>query len=153
MAVLPQYQPTLDHRSEQLAYARNPTGTADALNERIIPDCYRWIDITKFKEELDRTEGAASGVKLLIQEVASINVPKVEAHEFATMYMQRNPPGAMPGCTTTTNGDPSMGGNPIRGTAAFYEMCGHIKTSMECLPQDFGYDPDWERISRPFTSV
>ncbi len=58
------------------------------------------------------------------------------------MYMQRNPPGAMPGCTTTTNSDPSLGRQPIRTTAAFYEMCGQIETSLECLPQDFGYRPD-----------
>ncbi len=88
------------------------------------------------------TKGAAPDAKLLIQEVASINIPKVEPHEFATMYMQRNPRGTMPGCFTTTNGDPCMGGSVIRGTAAFYKMCGRIKASLECLPQDFGYDPD-----------
>ncbi len=97
-------------------------GTADALNERIIPGCYRRIDITKFKEEPDRTEGAAPGAKLLIREIASINVPKVEPHEFAVMFMQRNLPGAMPGCTTTMNSDPSMGGQPVRNTTAFYKM-------------------------------
>ncbi len=48
----------------------------------------------------------------------------------------------MPGCTTTTNSDPSMGGQPIRNTAAFYEMCERIEGSLERLPQDFGYDPD-----------
>ncbi len=47
MAVLLQYQPTLNRKSEQFAYARNPMGTADALHERIIPDCYKRIDITK----------------------------------------------------------------------------------------------------------
>ncbi len=87
-------------------------------------------------------KGAAAGTKLLIQEVASINILKVEPHEYATMYMQQNPPGAMPGCTTTTNGDPSTGGQVIRGTAAFYEICGCIKVSLESLPQDFSYNPD-----------
>ncbi len=117
-------------------------GTADAANERIISGCYRRIDITKFKEEPDQMGGVAPGAKLLIHEVASINVPKVESHEFAMMYMQQNPPDAMPGCTSMTNGDPSMGGQVIRNTAAFYEMCRRIEVSLECLPQDFGYDPD-----------
>ncbi len=54
----------------------------------MIPDSFRRIDITKFKEELDQTEGAALGVKLLIREIASIKVPKVEPHEFVMMYMQ-----------------------------------------------------------------
>ncbi len=52
------------------------------------PDCFRRIDITKFKEELDQTEGAAPGAKLLIREIASMKVPKVEPQEYATMYMQ-----------------------------------------------------------------
>ncbi len=73
--------------------------------------------------EKRRKEGAAPGAKLLIREIASIHIPNVEPHEFATMFMQRNPPGAMPGCTSTMNSDPSMGGKPIRTTAAFYEMC------------------------------
>ncbi len=77
------------------------------------------MDVTKFKEELNQVEGAAPGAKLLIQEVASINVPEVKPHEYATMYMQRNPPVAMPGCNTTMNGDPSIGGNVIRGMASF----------------------------------
>ncbi len=48
----------------------------------------------------------------------------------------------MTGCTTTTNGDPSTGGQPIRNTAAFYEMCERIEGSLQKLLQDFGYDPD-----------
>ncbi len=50
MAVPLQYQPKLNRKSEQFAYARNPTGTADALHERIIPDCYKRIDITSSKK-------------------------------------------------------------------------------------------------------
>ncbi len=40
------------------------------------------------------------------------------------------------------NSNPSMGGKPIRTTAAFYEMCGRIEMSLECLVQDFAYNPD-----------
>ncbi len=136
MPVPSQYQPVLDRLSDQAAYAWNPTGTADAANERIITGSYRRMDITKFKEELNQAEDAPPGAKLLVQEIDSINIPDVKLIEFATMYMQRNPPGAMPGCTTTTNGDPSMGGKVISGTAAFYEMCGHIEVSLDFLPQD-----------------
>ncbi len=143
MPLLTQYQPKLDRPSDQAAYVRDPMGTADAANERIISGCYRRIDITKFKEEPDQREGAAPSMKLFFREVASINVLKVEPHKYVTMYMQRNPPGAKPGCMSTTNSDPSMGGQVIRGTAAFYEMCRQIEASLECLPQDFGHDPDW----------
>ncbi len=115
---------------------------ADAANECLIPGHYRRMDITKFKEEPNEAEGAAPGEKLLIEEIASINVPEVKLHEYAMMYMQRNPPGVMPGCTTTTNGDPSLGGKVIRGTAPFYDACKCISASLDFLPQDFGYDPD-----------
>ncbi len=71
------------------------------------------MDITKFKEEPNQVEGAAPGEKLLIQEVASINVPEVKLHKYAMMYMQRNPPGVTPGCTTMMNGNPSIGGKII----------------------------------------
>ncbi len=142
MPIPPQYQAKLDRFSDQAAYARNPTRTADAVNERIISGSYKRIDITKFLEEPDWTAGAAPGAKLLIRKIASINVPRVEPHEFAMMYMQRNPPGALPGCTSMSNGDPSTAGQPIRNTAAFYEMCRWIEASLECLPQDFGYNPD-----------
>ncbi len=115
---------------------------ADAVNERIIPGRSRRMDIVKFKEELNGAEGAAPGEKLLIKEIASINIPELKPHEYSMIYMQRNPPSAMPGCTTTTNGDPSLGGKVIRGTAPFYEALQHISMSMDFLPQDFGYDPD-----------
>ncbi len=88
MPVPEQYLPRLDRFSDQAAYVRNPMGMADAVNERIISDCHRRIDITKFKEEPDWTERAAPGAKLLIREIASINIPKVEPHEFAVMFMQ-----------------------------------------------------------------
>ncbi len=58
--------------------------------------------------------------------------------------MQRNPPRAMPGCTTTTNGDPILGGGIIRGTAQFYDVTEHLKASINFLPQDFGRNPDWK---------
>ncbi len=115
MPVPSQYQPVLDQKSDQAAYAWNLMGTADAVNERIITGSYRRIDITKFKEEPNQVEDAPPGAKLLIQEINSINIPDVKPIEFATMYMQRNLPGAMPGCTTMTNGDPSMGGKVISG--------------------------------------
>ncbi len=100
------------------------------------------MDITKFKEEPNKAEGALPGEKLLIEETASINVPEVKPHEYAVMYMQRNLPGGMPGCTTTTNGDPSLGEKVIRGTASFYKACERISASLDILPQDFGYNPD-----------
>ncbi len=53
-----------------------------------------------------------------------------------------------------TNGDPSIGGNVIRGTASFYEMCERISVSLDFLPQDFGYDPDQaENKSAIYVSV
>ncbi len=116
--------------------------TADAANECIIDRHFRRMDIVQFKEEPNQAEGAAPGEKLLIEEVISINVPKLKPYEYSVMYMQRNPPGAMPGCTTTTNGDPSRGGNVIRGNAPFYEALERIKVSLDFLPQDFGYNPD-----------
>ncbi len=100
------------------------------------------MDIMKFKEEPNEVEGAAPGEKRLIQEIASINVPEVKPHEYSMIYMQRNAPSAMPGCATTTNGDPSLGGKVIRGTAPFYEVCKCISASLDFLPQDFGHDPD-----------
>ncbi len=117
-------------------------GTADATNECFIEGRFRRMDIVKFKEEPNEAEGAASGEKLLIEEVTSINVPKLKPYEYLVMYMQRNPPGAMPGCTTTTNGDPNLGGNVIRGTVPFYKVLKHISVSLDFLPQDFGYNPD-----------
>ncbi len=117
-------------------------GTADAVNECFIPGRFRRMDIMKFKEEQNEAEGAAPGEKLLIKEVTSINVPKLKPYEYSVMYMQRNPPGAMPGCTTITNGDPSLGGNVIRGTAPFYDTLECISASLDFLSQDFSYNPD-----------
>ncbi len=142
MPVPPQYLPKLVRAADQAAYAWNPTGTADAANERIIPDSYRWIDITKFKEESDQSAGAAPGAKLLIREVASINALNVDPHELAVMCMQWNLPGAMPGCTTMTHSAPTSQAQPTWNTAAFYEMCSRIEVSLELLPQDFEYYPD-----------
>ncbi len=115
---------------------------ADATNECFIPGRFRQMDIVKFKEEPNEAEGAVPGEKLLIEEVGSINVPELKPYQYSVMYMQRNPPGAMPGCTTTTNGNPSLGGNVIRGTAPFYEVLKCISASLDFLPQDFGYNPD-----------
>ncbi|MCP4600187.1 MAG: hypothetical protein GY847_06570, partial [Proteobacteria bacterium] len=46
------------------------------------------------------------------------------------------------GCATTTNSDPNLKGQPIWNTATFFKMCSWIETSLESLPQDFGYYPD-----------
>ncbi len=100
------------------------------------------MDIVQFIEELSKEEDAALGEKLLIALVISINVPELKPYEYSTMYMQRNGPGAMPGCTTTTNGDPSLGGGIIKGTAQFYKAVERLSASIDFLLQDFGYNPD-----------
>ncbi len=41
-----------------------------------------------------------------------------------------------------TNGDPSLGGKAIRGTAPFCEAMECISASLDFLLQDFGYNPD-----------
>ncbi len=86
-------------------------GMADATNECHID--FRHMDIVQFKEEPNQAEDAVPGEELLIEEVVSINVPELKPYEYLMRYMQRNLPGVMPGCTTTTNGDPSLGGGVI----------------------------------------
>ncbi len=107
------------------------------------------MDIVQFKEQLNEAEGAVPGEKLLIEEVISINVPELKPYKYLVMYMQRNPPGAMPGCTTTTNGDPSLGGNVILLFGRLCHSMQHSNASKRawtfcCRPGlfDFGYDPD-----------
>ncbi len=70
-----------------MAYMRNPTGTADAMNECFIEGRFRRMDIVQFKEELNEAKGAAPGEKLLIEEVASINIPELKPYEYSVMYM------------------------------------------------------------------
>ncbi len=112
------------------------------------------MDIMRFIEELSREEGAAPGEKLLIEQVISINVPELKLYEYSTMYMQTNGPGAMPGCMTTTNGDPSLGGGVIKGTVQFYKVVECLKVSIDFLLQDFGFNPDHkERKPTIYVSV
>ncbi len=94
-------------------------GMADATLECHIDGRFRCMDIVQFKEEPNQAEDAMPGEKLLIKEVAIIDVPELKPSKYSVMYMQRNPPGAMPGCTID-----------------------HIKASMDFLLQDFGYNPD-----------
>ncbi len=117
-------------------------GMADAALECQIDGRFRHMDIVQFKEEPNRAEDAAAGEKLLIEEVVSINIPELKPYEYSTMYMQRNPPGVMPGCMTTMNGDPSFSGGVIRGTVLFYDAVECIKASMDFLLQDFGCNPE-----------
>ncbi len=129
-------------RADTAAYVRNPMGMVDARNECHIDRHFRRMDIVQFKEEPNQAEDTAPREKLLIEEVVSINIPDLKPYEYSMMYMQRNPPLAMLGCTTTMNSDPSLGGGIIRGTVLFYDAVERLKASIDFLPQDFGYDPD-----------
>ncbi len=142
MPVPPKYQFQLARGCDALAYTHNLTGMADAANERMIKGSFRRMDITKYREEPNTSEGAEPGTTRLVEEVDSINVPDVKPTEYTKIFMQRNPPGAMPGCTTMMNSDPSMGGKVISETATFYEMCERLDKIIDWLPQDFCYKPD-----------
>ncbi len=117
-------------------------GATDAVLECYIDGRCRQMDIMQFIEEPSKEEDAGLGEKLLIEQVVSINIPELTPYEYSMMYMQMNGPGAMPGCTTTTNGDPSLGGGVIKGIVQFYKAVECLSASIDFLPHDFGYNPD-----------
>ncbi len=125
---------------DRVMYARNLTGTADVALECFIEGLRKGMNLVQFTEEDNKKAGAAPREKLLIEQVVSTSVPELKPYEFSTIFMQRNGPGAMPGCKTTT--DQSLGGGVIKGTAQFYKAVACLSASIDFLPQDFGFDPN-----------
>ncbi len=62
----------VDRRADAVAYARNPMGTADAMNECHIDGRFRCMDIVQFKGEPNQAEDASPREKLLIEEVSAL---------------------------------------------------------------------------------
>ncbi len=68
-------------RADAAAYTRNLTGMADAVNECHIDGRFRCMDIVQFQEEPNQAEDAVPEEKLLIEEVISINIPKLKPYD------------------------------------------------------------------------
>ncbi len=81
-------------------------------------------------------EGAETGQTEVVGEAQTIETPGMSPHAFFMTYMQRNGPGAIPGCSTFTNGNPRYGGQVIKSTGALKDVIKTIGEHIDLLSQD-----------------
>ncbi len=78
-----------------------------------------------------------------------VETPEVTPYACTIMYMQRNGPGAIPGCPNFTNGDSRFGGKVISSTGGLHDTIATIDEHINQPLQDHSIRPDRQQNRPP----
>ncbi|MCP4543152.1 MAG: hypothetical protein GY832_39060, partial [Chloroflexi bacterium] len=121
--------------ADRRAARMNPTGTADAAFDCLLPHRLKKVDITVQAEQSVMLPTGQQGPKL-VRSTVPLTMTDVEPEQALRMILPRCAPGFFPGTQVFTNaGD--AGGQLVRDRARLVKVTRALRKEMVLLPPDY----------------